>query len=506
MPIVPMRFQDQRSGRRALGRRGGALRAQIPVGRALACVAVALLFAVSSGHAAPRANGSIDAPSSGKEARRSETGNLVGHGGSVRSVVVSADGTRALTGSFDYSMMAWDLTSTPPKMLARFAGHDAGVNVVRFLPGETMALTAGDDGIVRVWEIATGKLVDKFTGHAAKVVDVAISPDGRWAASAGWDLTVRLWNLRTGEAGPVLRDHTGPVNAVVFAAAPDGSGLALYSGSQDGDVRLFDAATGAFKRVVYSHGWGINCLKALPDPKLLLYGAVNGAAGVIDVTTGEVRKVLVPHEDPVLALAVAPDKDLAATGGGDGTIRVWQMSDWSLKEEYNNPFGPIWSLAFAADGEHIYYSGLDDFVTRWQVRPREPFEELASQVPRRLQASQDMPLGQRQFARKCSVCHTLAPDGGNRAGPTLYGVFGRKAGSLPGYPYSDALRNSTIVWSEKTIGELFEYGPEHVTPGTKMPLQKMTDPQAREALIAFLKSATATPGAPQQPATPSKEQ
>lgn len=474
--------------------------------RVLACVAVALAIAAPEVDAAPRANGTVGASSADKEARRAGTGNLVGHGGPVRSVVVGPDGARALTGSFDYSMMAWDLTVTPPKMLARFAEHDAGVNVVRFLPGETKALTAGDDGIVRVWEIATGGLAHKFAGHTAKVVDVAISPDGRWAASAGWDRSVRLWNLETGEAGPVLSDHTGPVNAVVFAAAPDGSGPVLYSGSQDGEVRLFDAATGALKRVVYSHGWGVNCLQALPDPKLLLYGAVNGATGVIDVTTGEVRKVLVPHEGPVLALAVAPDKGLAATGGGDGTIRVWQMSDWSLKEEYNNPFGPIWSLAFAADGEHMYYAGLDDFVTRWQVKPRRPFEELASQVPRHLQTSEDMPLGQQQFARKCSVCHTLEPDGGNRAGPTLFGVFGRRAGSLPGYAYSDALKRSTIVWSEKTIGELFEYGPEHVTPGTKMPLQKMTDPQAREALIAFLKSATATSGAPEEPTTPNKEQ
>ncbi|MGI9386574.1 MAG: c-type cytochrome, partial [Methyloligellaceae bacterium] len=99
-----------------------------------------------------------------------------------------------------------------------------------------------------------------------------------------------------------------------------------------------------------------------------------------------------------------------------------------------------------------------------------------------------------QFARKCSICHTLKKDGAHRAGPTLFGVFGRRAGTLPGYSYSKALKNSSIVWSERTIGRLFEEGPEHFTPGSKMPLQKIADAKVRGALVEFLKKATTEPG------------
>ncbi len=61
---------------------------------------------------------------------------------------------------------------------------------------------------------------------------------------------------------------------------------------------------------------------------------------------------------------------------------------------------------------------------------------------------------------------------------------------MPGYPYSEGLRSSDIVWNEETIGALFDHGPEVVTPGSKMPLQKLKDVEARDALIAFLKQAT----------------
>ena len=96
-----------------------------------------------------------------------------------------------------------------------------------------------------------------------------------------------------------------------------------------------------------------------------------------------------------------------------------------------------------------------------------------------------------QFARKCSICHTLnSKDIGRRAGPPLHGVFGRRAGTLEGYPYSKALIDSTIIWSEETISRLFEEGPEIVTPGTKMPIQKIKNDSDRLDLIYFLKDAT----------------
>ncbi len=456
-------------------------------------MAAVLLVSAAAVHApGPARSADVSAQDAQKKTgdkRAEEPANLVGHGGPVKTVQLNREGTRALTGSFDYSMIYWDVSGAVPKILARFDEHDGAVNAVRFLPGGKRALSAGDDGIVRLWDLETGKQVHAFKGHTAKIIDIAVSPDGRLAATASWDRSARIWDLEKFQEGPVLKGHTGPVNAVVFTSR-DGVTEAFYSASYDGTVRLWNLETGAAVRPVYRHGWGINCLKALPDPGKLLFGSLNGAAGVVDIETGEVSTVLNPHEGPVLALAVSARHKLIATGGGDGGVNIWSMEDWGLKEQHQNPYSPIWGLAFTGDAKRIYYSGLDDFATLWQVSPRQPFETVEGRFPRRFQAREDMSLGELQFARKCSVCHTISPEGGNRAGPTLFGVFGRKAGSVPGYAYSPALLGSDIIWTEETIGRLFDHGPQHVTPGSKMPLQQIEDVTKRNALIAYLKAAS----------------
>jgi cytochrome c len=95
-----------------------------------------------------------------------------------------------------------------------------------------------------------------------------------------------------------------------------------------------------------------------------------------------------------------------------------------------------------------------------------------------------------QVFRACVACHTLSPDEGNKAGPSLAAIFGRKIASLPGYRYSDALKAMDIVWTPETVSKMFEVGPMQYTPGTKMPEQKIGSAEDRHALMEFLKKAT----------------
>ena len=414
------------------------------------------------------------------------TKNLTGHGGPVKAIAIDPEGNRVLTGSFDYAMMLWDISGSIPKLLARFDAHEGAINAVAFVPGGRYVLAAGDDGSVWMWDAKTYKLHHRFRGHQAKINHLSVSTDGHYAVSASWDRTARIWNLRALKAGPVLKGHKGPVNAAVFSQ--DAS--SVYTASYDGTIGLWDRKTGNFDRPLARPKWGVNVLVRLPGSERLAWGALNGEVGIVEAPSGKTIARLPSHDRPVLSAAIIAKPGLLATGGGDGIIRVIRIGDWAVIEEYQNSLGPIWALDFVPGGKFMYYGGLDDFATLWQVSPRKAFEPVLSKYPRRFQVTKEVSAGARQFARKCSVCHTLKKSGRHRAGPSLYKIFGRKAGTLPGYPYSPALKNADIVWSDETIGKLFALGPEHFTPGSKMPLQKITDPTKRADLITFLKTAT----------------
>jgi cytochrome c len=94
-----------------------------------------------------------------------------------------------------------------------------------------------------------------------------------------------------------------------------------------------------------------------------------------------------------------------------------------------------------------------------------------------------------QVFRPCAACHTLEP-GVHRTGPSLAGVFGRKAGTAEGFHrYSDALRSADLVWSEDTLTR-FLADPQAFLPGNRMTLPGISDAQARADVIAHLKETT----------------
>ena len=90
--------------------------------------------------------------------------------------------------------------------------------------------------------------------------------------------------------------------------------------------------------------------------------------------------------------------------------------------------------------------------------------------------------------RKCVTCHTVESGGRNRVGPRLHGLFGRRAGAVEGFRYSDALRASGIVWDDTTL-DAYLKDSEGFVPGTRM-YGGLTLDQDRADLIAYLRQAT----------------
>jgi len=91
-----------------------------------------------------------------------------------------------------------------------------------------------------------------------------------------------------------------------------------------------------------------------------------------------------------------------------------------------------------------------------------------------------------QVYHRCQGCHSIDR---NRIGPMHKGLFGRPAGSVPGFDYSAAMKNSGIVWTAATL-DLFLQGPRQMVPGTKMTFVGVPKAQDRADLIAYLEVAT----------------
>ncbi|MEO9779168.1 MAG: c-type cytochrome [Sedimentitalea sp.] len=411
---------------------------------------------------------------------------LKGHGGPIMGIAASPTGQIA-TASFDNAVGVW--TGQTPHWLE---GHRAAVNTVAFWNDETL-VSAGDDFEIRVWDTVNDQST-LIGHHKGKVVDLALSPETGRVASASWDGFIGLWSLNadgtniTGQPTSLLKGHDQGVNKVAFTR----DGTTLYSASMDGTIRVWDIDRIKERQILVNHGFGINELVVNEDDTWLAYGAVDGVTRIIDLATGAEMHDFTLDRRPILALAMSQHGNFLAVGDGEGYIMVIDTRNWRIAHDFRATLrGPVWALAFSPDGSNIHAGGLDEAMYSWPVASLGNHTPMEGSEHSYLKDPSEMSNGERQFARKCSICHSLTPGSARRAGPTLHGLFGRAAGSVPDYTYSNRLSGSDIIWNADSINALFDLGPDHYIPGSKMPMQRITSPDDRADLITYMRQATA---------------
>jgi cytochrome c len=408
---------------------------------------------------------------------------LRGHGGPVRAVAVSSDGRTAVSGSFDTSAIRWSLQRNAAEQVLRF--HEGAVNAVAMLKSGSVA-TAGEDRRIALWRPPHDSPDDVLQGHTAPIVALAVSPDERTLASASWDGTVRLWPLaperaRGGKDVRVLEGHKQNVNGVAFT--PDGH--AVVSAGYDLTIRIWPLDGTA--PVIATLPTPLNGVAVAPDGEIFAGGA-DGKVYVLSPTGGRIGDVEA-GDTPIIALALSPDGAYLAAAGIRGAVAIVERKSRQVVRTLVGPGLPVWSLAFLPDNRTLITGGTDRLVRRWDAATGEQIGSVVAGGPQDPLAAYAGDRGAEVF-RACVACHTLTPDEGNRAGPTLAGIFGRRIATLPGYNFSAALKQLDIVWTPETVARLFEVGPSTYTPGTKMPEQTIGAPQDRAALVKFLERVT----------------
>ncbi len=258
------------------------------------------------------------------------TADPLDHAATVLAGAFSPDGRTVLTGSYDGSAWLWDATTG--RCLSGPFRHPDPVWAVAFRPdGKAFATGSGHSverdghmvgvGAGRIWDIASGKVIQAAPRHARDISAVAFTPDGRTLVTASKDKTARFWDAATGSAiGKVIR-HDGWVNALALTA----DGRAVLTGSDDRTGRLWSVPDGSPLTPPLRHSRPVKAVAISPDGRLLLTAGEDAIAQLWETRRGVPAGEPMRSPAPIQAASFSPTGRALVTGDRDGGLLLWRV-------------------------------------------------------------------------------------------------------------------------------------------------------------------------------------
>ncbi|NLX96920.1 MAG: AAA family ATPase [Rhodopirellula sp.] len=347
-----------------------------------------------------------------------DTKVLRGHAGWINALAMTPDGQFAISGGDDQTLRVWNLHSE--QCLRTLEGHSVPIHAVAVTPDGQSVVYGGFRPFGRVelgmWDLKT--LEHRlWPGHREAVKAVAITSDGRHAVSASEDGTIKLWDVDSGTCLRTLQGHGNWVNGV--AITPDGS--RVLSGGHDNMLRLWDLSAGS-SQVLKGHRSYVSSVAISPDGRLAVSGGGDCTVRVWYLRTGETRTIGV-HTQAVAAVAITADGRQAVSGGNDHTVLVWDL-DRPPGDLERHVAGAVAAAsgdgrrAIASSGHQTWLWDLQSLQGR--VLPDQAHQDVSS-LPDADESGRVHALGAHQFHWPRTVAMTR--DGGTA-------VIGRGDGTL----------------------------------------------------------------------------
>jgi WD40 repeat protein/tRNA A-37 threonylcarbamoyl transferase component Bud32 len=293
------------------------------------------------------------------------------------AVAFAPGGQRLATAGSNGSLRLWDVATG--REVASVAAHPGVVRGLAFAPdGRTLA-SVGEDGSIRLWEVAADgdALRHRATiarAHGGQAVnDIAFAPDGRSFASAGDDSMIRIWETATNKVVRTLKGHAGRINRIAFNPGPGGPLLA--SAGEDGMVRLWPSGSDRELAALSGEAGYVYDAAFAPDGKSLAVAYAGKCVKIWDTVSHRVRLELTHFADQVLAVAFTPDGKSVVTGDMARTVR--RCDAFTGRE--------LWSLEASAGYAFVLRSAQTERAGDVE-RPSVPLAEaLARGQPLRMQ-------------------------------------------------------------------------------------------------------------------------
>lgn len=291
------------------------------------------------------------------------------HAGKVLSVAVARNGLIA-SGGFDGQIFVVGGVNHKPVTISA----PKGLHAVVFAEGGRILASAGNDGVIRLWNPITGRPLGQRLpfGSRPKILALASDPNGTTLVSGGSDGDVRVWDvLRSREVGVPLTGGLGPVYTVAFdpqtreiAAAGNGRTIRVWTAGDSGwrTWRAFGQDDALF------------ALAFSPDGSELASGGADGTIRLwnLEASPNASPRTLINDSDFVRGLAFSPDGTTLASASQDETVQLWDVvSGTQLGDPLAGDTGWVESVAFSPDGRFLV-SGSDDHTVRLWPAPTLP--------------------------------------------------------------------------------------------------------------------------------------
>jgi WD40 repeat protein len=269
------------------------------------------------------------------------------------------------------------------KILAKLEKTDRPLKCLDFSPDGKSLAVGGDDGILRVYDVASGKETFKSPSRNFRIERVAYSPNGKLIAVGDTNGNAAVYAPGASNTMPM---STQVIDGECYGVAFSADRGAIFTGGRDGKARLTagpnpDGSSAGNTATLLStftgHTGSVNDLAVTPDGKALITGGDDRTVRVWDVGSGKQLRSYQGHMMKVLAVAVRPDGRQIASASEDGAIRLWDMSSEDDHKALTEATEPIWAVAVSPDGKHIAAAGADKMVRIYEAETGKLEAELA---------------------------------------------------------------------------------------------------------------------------------
>ncbi|MFO7903920.1 MAG: WD40 repeat domain-containing protein [Planctomycetota bacterium] len=250
--------------------------------------------------------------------------------------------------------------------------HSAVITSVSIHPDGTLVAAAGDDHVIRLWDLKKETWVARLTGHQDWIRAVQFSPDGKTLVSSGNDRHVIMWDVATERAKRTLAVRDQAMNAITFSH----SGRWVATAGFGGEICILDTTGEASRRFLETDCRDIRTLAISDDDLYLAAGGRDGIIRLWNLETRQVTHQVNSHQQRIRAMTFAQDGTRIISGGEDGMVRIW---NWKTdKQSVELPRLPCKVMALVTCGRQILATaGSDNMVRLWNLATREELARMS---------------------------------------------------------------------------------------------------------------------------------